>query len=62
MRKRLDMVENSIIKVLLTVLLGFGVGFLINHVWVHGIEAISMGILLFLIHLLGKRIDDDDDD
>ncbi|WP_270406956.1 hypothetical protein [Paenibacillus timonensis] len=43
-------------------LLGFGVGFLINHVWVHGIEAISMGILLFLIHLLGKRIDDDDDD
>ncbi|MOA09340.1 hypothetical protein D3C78_1291630 [compost metagenome] len=58
MGKRLGMSENSIIKVLITLLLGFGVGFLINHVWIQGTEAICMGILLLLIYLMGKRLDD----
>lgn len=60
----LSRIENRIIKIVIVVLLGFGVGFLINHVWSKAIEAISIGILLLLVYLMGKRLDkymNDDD-
>ncbi|KZS45568.1 hypothetical protein AWU65_06345 [Paenibacillus glucanolyticus] len=58
MGKRSGTGENSIIKTVITLLLGFGAGFLLNHDWRQGTEAMCMGILLFLIYLLSKRIDD----
>jgi len=49
----------------IVVLLGFGVGFLINHDWMNAVEAIGIGALLTLIYLLGKKMDklsrDDED-
>jgi uncharacterized membrane protein YbjE (DUF340 family) len=57
--------ENPIIKMVIVVLLGFGVGFLINHDWMNAVEAIGIGALLTLIYLLGKKMDklsrDDED-
>ncbi|MCP3776692.1 hypothetical protein NLX71_25980 [Paenibacillus sp. MZ04-78.2] len=58
MRWRLDEFENLIIKVIIVMLLGFGVGFLMNHIWIKAIEALSIGVLLLLIYLLGNKIDD----
>jgi len=65
MKRWLNKLENPIIKVVIVVLFGFGVGFLINHDWINAVEAMSIGALLLLIYRLGKKIDDstrDDED
>lgn len=58
MKRWLNKFENPIIKVVIAVLFGFGVGFLINHDWINAVEAISIGALLLLIYRLGMKIDD----
>lgn len=58
MKRWINKFENPIIKVVIVVLFGFGVGFLINHDWINAVEAISIGTLMLLIYLLGKKIDD----
>ncbi|MNO68527.1 hypothetical protein D3C76_593610 [compost metagenome] len=58
MMRRLGKLENLIIKVIIVILLGFGVGFFMIHDWVKAIESISIGVLLLSIYLMGKKIDD----
>lgn len=58
MKRWLNKFENPIIKVVVVVLFGFGIGFLINHDWINSVEAISIGALLLLIYRLGKKMDD----
>ena len=65
MVRRIDKFEKSSIKVIISILLGFGVGFLITKDWVKAVEALSIGGLMSMIYLLGTRINEytkDEDD
>lgn len=57
MKRWLDKLENPSFKVFTVIMLGLGVGFIINHEWGSAVEAIAIGFLMFLIYRLGRKID-----
>lgn len=57
MNRWLDKLENPSFKVLTVIMLGLGGGFIINHEWGNAFESIAIGLLIFLIYQLGRKID-----
>ncbi|GFZ93874.1 hypothetical protein GCM10008018_45400 [Paenibacillus marchantiophytorum] len=57
MERWFDKNEDTIIKIVIAVFLGFGVGFAMNHEWLRAIESISICVLQFFIYRWGKKLD-----
>lgn len=66
MKKRIGMLEDILIKVIIVMLFVFGVGMaIIREDRIKAIEALGIGMLMLAIYLMGKKIDkfmkDDDE-
>jgi Na+-transporting methylmalonyl-CoA/oxaloacetate decarboxylase beta subunit len=49
--------EEEIQKLLITILLGFSVGFMLNNDWYHALESGVIGIMMIGVYYFGRNIE-----